>query len=91
MPKITEIKDAISSPGTTDSSSKGRQSAEDLHEPELLFGQRERMSFTDIVCSLPSKSVVDELIQTFLKSLDIPPCMLPSNFTYCSEAYLAAQ
>ena len=44
-----------------------------LHSPEILFGERENISATEILCSLPAKSAIDELIRLFLKSLDIPP------------------
>ena len=73
--QITEIKDAINSPGSTNSSSRSQQSPEAMEGPWLLFGQKQKVTATEIICSLPSREVVDSLIEIFLRSLGVPPCM----------------
>lgn len=67
---ITELKRALAESRTIEAE-VAKDNAQAQY-PTLLFGERKMITLPEVVCSMPPKSIFDELMHRFVKSADIP-------------------
>ena len=61
---------------TSEGWSAAPDKSRESQRPALLFGGFPKTTVVDIICGLPARHICDELVDIFLRSMDIPPLML---------------